>query len=252
VTSAPAARTFEVRHLQLARAAIAAITAVMVTFSPDHSAAVGLAIFSGFAFLNALVLLIASRTTYPAGRRWPAVTLGVLSAIAGLAAGIAQLRTVPMFFVIVISWALATGIIETVAAARALRGSRRIQTADAARSESRDGLTIGILTIVLGIALLLVPTQYALQYTIDEADATFTLTGIIIAVGIFGGYAAIVAVYLAIAGFSPRKAIPAGGVDELGAAPTDRAPSAGQSPNSSTGPAAAEPFRTANDKKGQA
>ena len=50
------------------------------------------------------------------------------------------------------------------------------------------------------------PTQYALRYTIDEANETFTLTGIIIGVGIFGAYAAIVAVYLAIAGFSPRKA----------------------------------------------
>ena len=55
------------------------------------------------------------------------------------------------------------------------------------------------------VALLLVPTQYALEYTIEEANATFTLTGIIIGVGIFGGYAAIVAVYLGIAGFSPRK-----------------------------------------------
>lgn len=251
MTSAPAARTFEVRHLQLARAAIAAITAVMVTFSPDHSAAVGLAIFSGFAFLNALVLLIASRTTYPAGRRWPVVTIGVLSALAGLAAGIAQLRTVPMFFVIVIAWALTTGIIETIAAARAQRASPQMQPADAARSEARDGLTIGILTIVLGLALLFVPTQYALEYTIDDADATFTLTGIVIAVGVFGGYAAIVAVYLAIAGFTPRKAVPAADA-ELGSAATDAPASAGQSPNSSTDPAAAEPSRTTNDKKGQA
>ena len=37
---------------------------------------------------------------------------------------------------------------------------------------------------------------------------TFTLTGIIIGVGIFGAYAAIVAVYLAIAGLSPRKTAP--------------------------------------------
>ena len=54
-------------------------------------------------------------------------------------------------------------------------------------------------------ALLAVPTQYALQYTVDDAHQTFTLTGITIGVGIFGGYAAIIAVYLAIAGFSPRK-----------------------------------------------
>ena len=72
-------------------------------------------------------------------------------------------------------------------------------------SESRDAVVIGIITLILGLALLVVPTQYALQYTIDEARETFTLTGITIGVGIFGAYAAIVAVYLAIAGFSPRK-----------------------------------------------
>jgi len=207
VTTAPAARTLEVRHVQLARAAIAAIAAVMVTFSPDHSAAVGLAIFSGFAFLNALVLLVASKAVYPPGRRWPSVVLGVLFAVAGLASSIAQLRSITMFFVILIAWALSSGIIETIAGARGLRESRGL-TSEASRSESRDGLTVGILTLVLGLALLLVPTQYSLQYAIEDANATFTLTGIIIGVGIFGGYAAILAVYLAIAGFSPRKALP--------------------------------------------
>ena len=63
-------------------------------------------------------------------------------------------------------------------------------------------------TVALGLVLLLVPTQYALEYTIEDADATFTLTGIIIGVGIFGAYAAIIAVYLAIAGFSPRRSAP--------------------------------------------
>lgn len=65
---------------------------------------------------------------------------------------------------------------------------------------------IGVITVILGVALLFVPTGYALDYTIEEAAQTFTLTGITIGVGVFGGYAAIVAVYLAIAGFSPRPA----------------------------------------------
>jgi len=209
VTRTPAARTFEVRHVQLARAAFAALAAVMVTFSPDHSAAIGLSIFSGFAFASGLVLLGAAWLVYPAGRRWPSIVLGVIFVVAGTAGGVAQLRSITMYFVIVIAWALASGLIETIAGARGLRASRRLERTDAARSESRDALTIGILTLVFGLALLLVPTQYSLQYTIEEADATFTLTGIIIGVGVFGGYAAIVAVYLAIAGFTPRTASPA-------------------------------------------
>ena len=94
MTTAPAARTFEVRHVQLARAAFAAIAAVMVTFSPDHSAAVGLAIFSGFAFLNALVLLVASGAStrrVAGGRRWCSASCSRRRA---WRAGIAQLRTI--------------------------------------------------------------------------------------------------------------------------------------------------------------
>ena len=193
------------RHVQLARAAFAAIAAIMVTFSPDHSAAVGLSIFSGFALASGLVLLAAGWFVYTVDTRWPSVVLGTLSVIAGLAGGIAQLRSVTMFFVIVIVWALLTGLVETITGARGLRAARGLPRTDAARTESRDALTVGILTIALGLGLLLVPTQYALQYTIEDADATFTLTGIIIGVGIFGAYAAIIAVYLAIAGFSPRR-----------------------------------------------
>ena len=62
--------------------------------------------------------------------------------------------------------------------------------------------------VLLGLGLLLVPAQYALNYTITEAHRTFTLTGIAIAVGVFGGYAAVIAVYLGIAGFSPRRSTP--------------------------------------------
>jgi len=222
VTTVPATRSFAVRHVQLARAAFAAIAAVMVTFSPDHSAVVGLSIFSGFALASGLVLLAAGWLVYSVDTRWPSVVLGTLSVIAGLAGGIAQLRSVTMFFVIVIAWALLTGLVEAISGARGLGAARRLPKTDAARTESRDGLTVGILTIALGLGLLLVPTQYALQYTIEDANATFTLTGIIIGVGIFGGYAAIIAVYLAIAGFSPgRSAGPA--PDDLATAVTSAA-----------------------------
>ncbi|MET0812764.1 MAG: acyl-CoA synthetase [Microbacterium sp.] len=218
-----AVRTFEVRHVQLARAAFAAIAAVMITFSPDHSAIVGVAVFSGFAIATALVHLLAAWLVYPAGARWPSILLGIATLLAGMAGGLTPLRTTTGFFALVVTWAIVTGIIETVAGARGLRAlkPREVEPGEiapwsdgtathvASRGESRDALVVGVLTVVLGLALLCVPTSYALQYTIEDAHATFTLTGIIIAVGIFGGYSAIVAVYLAIAGFSPRAAAPA-------------------------------------------
>lgn len=220
MTTTSAARTFDARHVQIARAASAAIAALMVTFSPDHSAAVGLSIFSGFVLVNALILLVSAWLVYPAGRRWPAVLLGVLSVLTGMAGGVVPLRSVATFFVLVIVWALSTGLVETIAGARGLRQARSPHAGDADRTESRDALVIGILTLVLGLALLLVPAQYALQYRVEEADTTFTLTGIILAVGIFGAYAAIVAVYLGIAGFSPRKPQPVTAQNPDATAPT--------------------------------
>lgn len=231
----PAPRAFEVRHVQMARAAFAALAAIMITFSPDHSAAVGLSVFSGFAIATGFILLLAAWLVYPAGSRVLPLLFGILTVVAGMAGALDGLRTTTGFFAIVISWALVTGLFETVVSARALRAHKPIPLKPghvapwddgrpayvAPRSEARDGLVIGIVTIVLGLALLLVPTGYALQYTVEEAHETYTLTGITIGVGLFGGYAAIVAVYLAIAAFSPRRSAPVAAPD---AADSSRAP----------------------------
>ena len=229
-------RTFAVRHVQLARAVFAAIAALMITFSPDHSAAVGSAVFSGFAIATGLVLLLSVWLVYPVGRRWPAAAVGGVTVIAGMAGGLYPLRTVIGFFVIVIAWALLSGLLELLAGWRGLaaRGTRREiipGVADARpiaptgpRSESRDAVVVGVATILLGIALLCVQPAYALDYTIEDAHQSFTLTGITIGVGLFGGYAAIVAVYLAIAGFSPRPVETAEPAAAEAAAPADPSP----------------------------
>lgn len=202
--SAPA-RAFRVRDVQLARALFAAIAAVMITFSPDHSAAIGLSVFSGFAIATGLVLVLAAWLVHPAGQRWPSVVMGLVSLAAGMAGGIPAWRSEITFVAIVVVWALATGLTEALSSWRELRLGRGAPSLAENPREARDGLTVGIITLIFAVALVSVPVSYALEYTIDEAG-TFTLTGTIIGVGIFGGYAAIVAVWLAIAGFSPRPA----------------------------------------------
>ncbi|GAB2848062.1 acyl-CoA synthetase [Microbacterium insulae] len=216
MTSASSARAFDVRHVQLARAAFAALAAIMITFSPDHSAQVGMAVFSGFAIATALVLLLSVWIVYPRGRRWPAAAVGGITLVAGMVGGLAPLRTVGGFFAVVIAWALLTGLVELIAGVRGLRGRARREIApgvadarpvvDAGpRSDSRDAVVVGAAGLLLGLALAVVPAGYSLRYTIEEAGQTLTLTGITIGVGLFGAYAAIVAVYLGIAGFTPRK-----------------------------------------------
>ncbi len=209
MATSSSARAFDVRHLQLARALFAAIAAAMVTFSSDHSAPVGLAVFSGFALATALVFALSAWLVFPHGQRATVIVLAVVSAVAGMAASVPSWRETGFFFGIVISWAAVSGLIEVIAAVRDRRAGR---TAAA----PRDGLLIGILTLVLAVVLLITSPQYSLGYAIEGAGS-FTLTGIVIAVGLFGGYAAVVAVFLAIAGFSPRRPEP------IPAAPTEEA-----------------------------
>jgi MFS family permease len=211
--SAPV-RTITVRHVQLLRALFAAAAALMITFSPDHSAAVGLSVFGGFAMVTALVLALAAGLIVPRGSRWPFVLIAIVSALASMGASIPAWRSTTLFFVLVISWGLLTGLIELIA------GLRARKTGD---PMARDAISVGVLSLLLGLALLLVPVNYAIDYTIEEAG-TFTLTGIILGVGIFGGYAAIIAVYLAIAGFSPQRAEPTAADSDADAAPDAMAP----------------------------
>ncbi|SEB39775.1 hypothetical protein [Microbacterium hydrocarbonoxydans] len=193
--SAPA-RAFTARHVQLLRALFAAAAAVMITFSPDHSAAVGLSVFSGFVLTTALVLILAAWLVFPAGQRWPSVVLALVGFVAGMAAGVPAWRTDDVFFVVVTAWAAATGTVELVVGLRARR---------AGDPAARDSITLGAFGLLLAVLLLAIPAGFVQPYAIDGAGE-FELTGIILGVGMFGGYAAIVAVFLAIAGLTPQRA----------------------------------------------
>ncbi|MDQ0643323.1 acyl-CoA synthetase [Microbacterium murale] len=191
--SAPA-RTFTVRNIQLLRALFAAASALMITFSPDHSAAVGFAVFGGFVAASGFIFALGAWLTAPAGSRWPFILLAVIDLLAAIVSGIPTWRTDSVFFIVVIIWAAASGLVELIAGLRA-RGTD---------PTAKDAITVGALGLLLAVVLLIIPAGYSLQYSVDDAGA-LTLTGIILAVGMVGGYTAIVAVFLAIAGFSPNR-----------------------------------------------
>lgn len=192
--SAPA-RAFTVRHVQLLRALLAAVAALMITFSSDHSAAVGLSVFSGFVFTTALVQVLAAWLVLPAGSRWSSILLAVVGVIAGMATGVPAWRSDDLFFVVVSTSAIVSGGIELLAGIRARRSGD---------ATARDAITVGALGVLLGVVLLLIPAGFLQEYTIEKAG-TFVLSGIILGVGMFGGYAAIVAVFLGIAGLTPKR-----------------------------------------------
>ena len=191
-------RPFTVRNVQLGRAVLAAVAALMITFSPDHSAAIGLSVFGGFGIVTAVVLALGAGLAYPAGRRWPAVILAAIALLTGMAGSVPSWRSEDLFFVLVITWGLLSGLVELLAGIR-YRGE----------DGARDAMTVGGLSMLLGVALLLIPSGFVQPYSIDQAGS-FELTGIILGVGIFGGYAAIVAVFLGIAALTPRSKVAAG------------------------------------------
>ncbi|UNK70975.1 acyl-CoA synthetase [Microbacterium sp. H1-D42] len=183
-------RPFTARHVQLSRAVMAAVAAIMITFSPDHSAAVGLSVFGGFAIVTSFVLILAAIIVYPNGRRWPAVMMGAFTLVLGMAASVPAWRSDTLFFVLVITWAALTGLVELLAGIR-YRGTEG----------ARDAITVGGLGLLLALLMAVIPVDLVQHYTVDGKD--FVLTGIVLGVGMFGGYAALVAVFLGIAGFTP-------------------------------------------------
>jgi len=194
-----ASRTFTARHVQLTRAALAAAAALMITFSSDHSASVGLSVFGGFAIATGLVLALAAVFVHPAGRRWPSSIMAAASLVLGMFAGLPPLRSDGLFFGLVIGWAALTGLVELVAGIRAKGGDG-----------ARDATIIGGAGLLLAVLLALVPAGFVQEYTTPQGETT-ALTGIILGVGLFGAYAAIVAVFLGIAGLTPaaRKSVQA-------------------------------------------
>jgi uncharacterized membrane protein HdeD (DUF308 family) len=177
----------------LLRAAVAAVATIVITFSQNHSAALGLTVFGAFAVATALAILAGSRSLKSdrvAQRTFVAQAL--LTLAAGVAAlGFVATASLPAFFAIVLMWALLTGALELYNGYR-LRGRSPL---------ARDWMTIGVVTVLLAVAFLVVPQGLDQQFTGPDGVER-SLTASIVAVGVFGAYAAIVAVLLVIGGFS--------------------------------------------------
>lgn len=174
----------------------AAIAAGVITFSVDHSAPLGLTVFGAFAVVTGLLAVIFVPRTLAddRGSRLNFLLSGVVSLLAGVAAlflAATGTSALPGLFITVIVWALLTGVLELYSGFR-LRGRSPF---------ARDWMTIGGATVLLGVVYLLVPPGLDQHYTgPDGIDRS--LTASIVTVGIFGAYAAIVAVLLIIGGLS--------------------------------------------------
>lgn len=179
------------RILMIVRALIAAVAAIVVTFVQNRPGEFAVAALEGF-LIASLAYFVAEALVR--GLNPTRVLLGLVALAGAVLALVLPGSPDARFHLALLLWAAAAGIIELVGG---LLGRRR----DAA--DARDQITIGALTCVLALASLIVSPEYALDYFVEEAGQSFTLTGTIVGVGLFGGWAAIVAVYLGIGAFSP-------------------------------------------------
>lgn len=178
-----------------ARAVPALVAGLVITFSANHSSAFGLIVFGAFVIPTGFII------------GWDALQsrnrpLPLLQAIVCVVSGVAALvfftTGAGTLFLIVISFAAITGFLELY---RGLRARRNDPIA-------RDWISVGVLTALLAITVLLVPADYAAPWSaVDKGlSVSGTLTSQIIVVGIVGAYAILLGVYLVIGGFSARWA----------------------------------------------
>jgi uncharacterized membrane protein HdeD (DUF308 family) len=177
------------------RAVPAAVIAMVITFSPNHSAGFGLVLFGVFAVIDGVVLAWGGTSRLPGDDRSRRSSLvqATLSIVAGVAALAGNGLGLPAFITIVVAFTVLTGALEL---SQGLRARRRSPFA-------RDWITIGGLTLLLAIAFLLTPPDYSRQLGGVER-VTGTLDAPIVLVGLLGAYLAIAAVFHLIAGLSHK------------------------------------------------
>ena len=164
------------------RGLLALVPATVITFSPNHSAELGLLVFGVWAIVSGLLVgALSMRLVADRGIR----SLFLVTAIVTVAAGLLALSVpggLPFLLYLVSVWAAVTGFVELYAGIRA-RGRT---------PAARDWIAVGGFTALLAIVFLLLPP-----------DA-------VTAVGLLGGYLVILGVYLVIGGFSLKWAVAPG------------------------------------------
>lgn len=180
-----------------ARAIVAVVTGLLITFSADHSSQFGLFVFGGFALASALTLVWGARVVGESDARGWLYAQAAASALAGIAALAANGAGYGVLVALIAAWAVLTGFTEIMLWYR-MR---------ARHSFARDWLTTGILTLAVAVAVLVVPGDFANAWQVENKDGSVlsgVVTAEVFAVGLLGAYAFVLGVFLLIAAVSVR------------------------------------------------
>jgi uncharacterized membrane protein HdeD (DUF308 family) len=178
-------------YVPIARAVPAVIFAIVITFSADHSASLGLVTFGLFGLVSGAVILVAALRSPRAGVERPLLLVqGGLAIVAGAASLAVPGAGLPYLVFVLTAFAVVTGFLELYLG---LHGRRA--------GYGRDRIFLGALTVLLAIAVFLVPPGFVQSFTGPDGVAR-ALTASVIVVGLLSAYWAIAGVYLVIAGLS--------------------------------------------------
>jgi uncharacterized membrane protein HdeD (DUF308 family) len=168
--------------------------ALWITFSADHSATFGLLSFGVFGIVAGVVMGAAAwfRLTRSRARAF-FVAQGAVTVAAGILALVFHTAGIQVFFFIVTVFAAVTGFLELYSG---LRTRRRFVA-------STDWIAVGAFTAIAALVFLLIPPGFSQTFTGPD-HVKRVLDSAVIAVGLLGAYAAIVAVYLVVAGLSAK------------------------------------------------
>ncbi len=181
--------------LPAARAVPALLIAIVITFSPNHSAAFGLAVFGTFALADAALLVALVRRTVADVplRRILFLRAGVSAAVGAAALAMVGAGAATLLFLIS-AWAAVVAVLELYAA---VRNGAQVDGA-------KDLFFTGVASAVLAIIMVALPAD--LNQGFQGTEGGGVLTASIIGVGVLGAWAAITGLFLAIGGLSLKPA----------------------------------------------
>lgn len=193
--------------LGLGRAIPAVILALIITFSADHSARLGLVAFGAYAVASGLATAIVAATRVAPGTVRLVVLCQAAVALVTGGAALAALDGGYAYFVLVLSaYAAVCGFLELYLGLRSwrrssARSSARVSgPASGASPVARDWVFVGALSVALAITALLLPANFNQPFSVEGVLGAVTAS--VALVGVFGAYLAIVGIFLAIASFS--------------------------------------------------
>ena len=189
--------------LVAARALPAAIVAIVITFSADHGVRLGALSLGVFAVITAAIVIPTAALELTGVVRTLVLAEGVVLAIGALLAFIGLGGQIAYLLFLTVALFVVSGALELAAGLKA-RGTF---------AAARDWTFVGGLSIVFGLAMLLIPVDYSQPISVPDKVVP-NLTASVIVVGSLGAYAAIVAVYLVIAALSLKWAPTAGVLKE--------------------------------------